>query len=112
MIDQAVPLGGLLRLWPGRRAGVEPGDALDALVQRLREGAGDGAGRRASSTLIETLSPRELHILQLVAEGQSNKEIARGLGIAPETVKTHVSKVFGKLGASNRAQAAAMVANG
>ncbi len=58
---------------------------------------------------LRSLSPREHHILHLLADGQSNKETARGLGIAPETVKTHVSKIFTKLGAQNRAQAAAMV---
>jgi LuxR family maltose regulon positive regulatory protein len=64
------------------------------------------------SAQLQSLSPREHHILQLLADGRTNKEIARGLGIAPETVKTHVSKIFGKLGAQNRAQAVAMVMGG
>ena len=51
------------------------------------------------------LSPRERSILQLIAEGRSNKEIARSLGIAPETVKSHVKNVFGKLVVERRAQA-------
>ncbi|MBL8350774.1 MAG: hypothetical protein JNL87_10700 [Burkholderiaceae bacterium] len=112
MVDQPAPLQPLLQLWLARRRELAPDEALDALVQRLLNAAGAGTARRGAASLIETLSPRELHILKLVADGQSNKEIARGLGIAPETVKTHVSKVFGKLGASNRAQAAAMIANG
>jgi LuxR family maltose regulon positive regulatory protein len=112
IVDQPVPLQPLLQQWPAWRRDTTPDAALDALVQRLHESANAGGARRGASSLIETLSPRELHILKLVADGQSNKEIARGLGIAPETVKTHVSKVFGKLGASNRAQAAAMVATG
>ena len=54
----------------------------------------------------EVLSPRERHVLDLVSSGQSNKEIARSLGISPETVKQHLKKVFAKLGVANRAQAA------
>ena len=51
------------------------------------------------------LSPRECAILQLIAKGRTNKEIARSLGIAPETVKSHVKHVFGKLSVERRAQA-------
>jgi len=49
---------------------------------------------------------RETHILTLVAKGHSNKDIARSLGIAPETVKSHVKSIFAKLGVSGRVQAA------
>jgi LuxR family transcriptional regulator, maltose regulon positive regulatory protein len=55
----------------------------------------------------EPLSPRERNILQLIAEGQSNKEIARTLGVAPETVKSHVKNIFVKLDVERRAQAVA-----
>src|SRR5262245_37224741 len=51
------------------------------------------------------LSPRECSILELIAEGHTNKEIARLLGIAPETVKSHVKHLFGKLAVDKRAQA-------
>jgi DNA-binding CsgD family transcriptional regulator len=51
------------------------------------------------------LSPRECEILALLASGQSNKELARTLGISPNTVKTHVARVFEKLEATNRVQA-------
>jgi len=51
------------------------------------------------------LSPRERYILELIGRGQSNKEIARVLGIAPETVKSHVKNVFVKLSVERRAQA-------
>ena len=53
------------------------------------------------------LTARERAILDLVAQGQSNKEIARTLGISPETVKTHLEHVFGKLAVERRAQAIA-----
>ena len=55
----------------------------------------------------ESLSARERGILDLIAAGQSNKEIARTLGIAPETVKTHVKSIFTKLSVDKRAQAVA-----
>jgi LuxR family maltose regulon positive regulatory protein len=51
------------------------------------------------------LSRRESDILRLIGEGFSNKEIARELAIAPETVKTHLKHVFAKLNVEKRAQA-------
>jgi DNA-binding NarL/FixJ family response regulator len=54
------------------------------------------------------LSPRELAVLRLVAAGQSNHQIAESLGITERTVKFHVTAVFNKLGADNRAQAVAL----
>jgi LuxR family transcriptional regulator, maltose regulon positive regulatory protein len=53
----------------------------------------------------ESISAREADILRLIAQGQSNKEIARVLTIAPETVKSHVKNIFAKLGVERRAQA-------
>lgn len=54
------------------------------------------------------LTPREHEILALVADGLANKQIAARLGISANTVKTHLELVFGKLGASTRAEAVAM----
>ena len=51
------------------------------------------------------LSERELEVLSLIASGQSNKEIARQLDVSPNTVKTHVANLFGKLGAQRRTEA-------
>ena len=51
------------------------------------------------------LSRREGDILKLIAEGLSNKEIARDLAITPETVKSHVKRIFTKLNVERRAQA-------
>jgi DNA-binding CsgD family transcriptional regulator len=53
------------------------------------------------------LSARERGVLELVAQGQSNKEIGRTLSISPETVKTHLENVYGKLAVQRRAQAIA-----
>jgi DNA-binding NarL/FixJ family response regulator len=56
------------------------------------------------------LSPRELAVLRLVAAGQSNQQIAESLGITERTIKFHVTAIFNKLGADNRAQAVALAA--
>ncbi len=54
----------------------------------------------------EMLTPREVQVLRLVATGESNKEIARGLGITEQTAKSHVHSILGKLGMLSRTQAA------
>jgi ATP/maltotriose-dependent transcriptional regulator MalT len=51
------------------------------------------------------ITPRELEILQLIAEGLSNREIAERVYVSENTVKTHSSSVFSKLGARRRTQA-------
>jgi DNA-binding NarL/FixJ family response regulator len=54
------------------------------------------------------LSRREKEILQKVAYGATTKEVAHDLGISPHTVKTHLERIFEKLGANDRAQAVAI----
>jgi two-component system nitrate/nitrite response regulator NarL len=54
------------------------------------------------------LSNREAQILQMVAYGATTKEVAHDLGISPHTVKTHLERIFEKLGANDRAQAVAI----
>ena len=61
----------------------------------------------SNSALDEPLTERELEILRLVADGRSNREIASGLYLSVGTVKTHIHNFTGKLGASNRTEAAA-----
>lgn len=51
------------------------------------------------------LTPRECEVLDLLAEGQSNKEIARSLKLTPNTVKTHVTNLYRKLDVNKRTQA-------
>lgn len=57
------------------------------------------------AALVEALTPREVQVLELVADGLPNKAIAARLGVSDETVKFHLGSVFGKLGASNRTDA-------
>jgi DNA-binding NarL/FixJ family response regulator len=63
------------------------------------------APSRRETIPAETLTPRELEVLQILAEGLSNKAIARRLGISDQTVKFHVASIGGKLGAQNRTEA-------
>jgi LuxR family maltose regulon positive regulatory protein len=65
----------------------------------------------STSVVAESLSAREGDILKLIAEGQSNKEIARSLGITPETVKSHMKHIFAKLNVERRAQAVSRAQN-
>jgi len=60
----------------------------------------------STPTSPEALTERETEVLQLLARGESNKQIARGLHITEKTVKTHVSNIFSKLGVQSRIQAA------
>ncbi|MDX1612766.1 MAG: response regulator transcription factor [Candidatus Promineifilaceae bacterium] len=55
---------------------------------------------------VEELTPREMDVLELVAQGLANKQIALKLDIGEKTVKTHVSNILGKLGVLSRTQAA------
>jgi len=94
---------------------VQPAD----LVRAIRSAhAGDSPLSPAIATRIveevaqgtvsahDDLTPRELDVLTLIARGRSNKVIARELGVAEKTVKTHVSHILAKLGVSDRTQAA------
>ncbi len=63
--------------------------------------------QKAQTSLAESLSVRERNIINLIAHGQSNKEVARDLGISPETVKSHMKHIFEKLEVEKRTQAVA-----
>ncbi len=56
-------------------------------------------------SLVEELTPRETEVLQLLADGLTNKAIAQRLGISDHTVKFHVNAILGKLGAQSRTEA-------
>jgi DNA-binding NarL/FixJ family response regulator len=63
------------------------------------------SARDPSLTLAEELTPRDTEVLQLLADGLTNKAIAQRLGISDHTVKFHVNAVLGKLGAQSRTEA-------
>jgi len=88
--------------WVGR-------DAVTDIVRHLRERA--AAAARQPSLPAERLTAREREIVSLVASGESNREAARRLCLAEDTVKHHLTNVFDKLGVSNRAELAAYAAS-
>ena len=75
-------------------------DEVDAFVVAAARVADD------EEAPADPLTPREIEVLSLVADGLSNKAIAARLGISPQTVKFHVASISGKLGAANRTEAA------
>lgn len=74
---------------------------LEPLLGAAAPARGAGAGP------VEALTPREIEVLRLVAEGEGNKSIAYKLGISEHTVKFHVGSILGKLHASSRGEAVA-----
>jgi DNA-binding NarL/FixJ family response regulator len=73
------------------------------VVERARAAAG---GSQAATAGADELTGRELEVLQLLAEGLDNREIASRLFVSQTTVKRHVASIVAKLGVSNRVQAA------
>jgi LuxR family transcriptional regulator, maltose regulon positive regulatory protein len=105
VLDEAPIISGLLRTT--QESGNVKTDLIP-YVDRLAAGlprAGQGRSAPTGARILSALSPRETDILTLIAEGLSNKEIARNLYIGPETVKSHLKSVFTKLGVERRAQA-------
>lgn len=85
---------------------VAGGEALLApsVLRRLIERhQGDAGG--VDPTRLDALTDREIELLRLIGRGESNQEIAAALWITESTVKTHVSRIFRKLGLRDRAQA-------
>jgi len=75
--------------------------SLVAELMRLPRG-GEGSGE---DSLIEPLTAREKEVLQLMAQGLANKQIALSLSISEHTVKFHLSSLYAKLGISSRTEA-------
>lgn len=82
--------------------------AAAALAAGLHVGASSDKRQTeedADFAILDPLTERELEVLNLVAEGFSNLEIAKRLGVSRNTVKFHVSSIIGKLGATSRTEA-------
>src|SRR5262245_43495849 len=79
----------------------DSGIAADAFILA----APDAAPGHDDPFAVESLTPRATEVLELVAEGLSNKAVATRLGISDQTVKFHLTSLSGKLGAINRTDA-------
>jgi len=102
-VDEGVPMARLLRRMLTRSSAL-------GYVYKLLDALGEPVNIEMPITtnhLIEPLSQRELEVLRLIVEGATNKEIANELVLTVNTVKRHISNIFGKLHVRNRVQAVA-----
>jgi LuxR family maltose regulon positive regulatory protein len=109
ILDEGPEIGVLLLGFQDnlRRAGDDRGllPYVGKLIAGWRELYNPDLAGSPVSSVVSSLSPRERNIIERIGQGRSNKEIARDLGIAPETVKSHVKNIFVKLAVEKRAQA-------
>ena len=80
-------------------------ESLERKLRNLSLGV-DSAGTEPRDFIPEPLTGRESEVLQFMAQGATNMEISKSLGISPHTVKSHVIHIFNKLGVNDRTQAA------
>jgi LuxR family maltose regulon positive regulatory protein len=113
-VDEGPPMARLLYQAAGGGAAPQyVGELLAAFdLERVPEAghapaAAPAAGGRPGAEWIEPLSEREIEVLQLVAEGFTNREVAQQLALSLPTVKWHTSNIYGKLAVKNRTEAVA-----
>ena len=113
-VAEALRAGARAVLWSGvdtpeLTAAIEAAAAGLTVLERtsldLMLRAPGALAKGASETLVEPLTEREIEVLELVAAGLGNKEVAARLEISEHTVKFHVASIMGKLGASSRTEA-------
>lgn len=100
-LGEASSLGATLR-------GMTLGEAIDTVRRMAEPPAGRPAPREPNSAhrVFSTLSDRELEVVQLVAEGLSNKEIGSRLKLSDKTIKNHISHILAKMSLTARTQVA------
>jgi LuxR family maltose regulon positive regulatory protein len=117
-VDEGPLIASLLGQLHRKSVAVDYTAQILAAFETTRQGTGDDADADIrpqttqttldpSSALVEPLSERELEVLQLVAEGLTNREIASRLFLTLNTVKAHTRNIYGKLGVRSRTQAVA-----
>ena len=111
-VDEGLPMQALLSRLRKQQCTAEPTPYLDMLLaafpqqSKAQERQSKPTGEHTKTQpLLDPLSERELEVLQLMARGASNQQIAQELVIVVDTVKRHVSHIFAKLGVNNRVQA-------
>jgi DNA-binding NarL/FixJ family response regulator len=116
-LNQELAMRLLVRLARERREGAPGGDAFGAGEGTTEQSGethrasgaareGDGRGDRGEAEKVESLTPREIEVLRLLSQGQTNPQIAQNLTVSRGTVKIHVQHIISKLGVSDRTQAA------
>ena len=90
----------------GTTASVATDGSVDELAHALASDLEVGSSRAAS------LSTREREVLRLIAKGLAGKQMANLLGISPKTVEQHKTRIYGKLGVANQAEAVAVAGRG
>jgi two-component system, NarL family, nitrate/nitrite response regulator NarL len=104
------------RRWPGivvvvvggrtREGGVPADAAFDDIAAALAGGAGaeraSGLGANRALPTLATLTPRQRHVLSLLALGLEPRQIAARMGVSPNTVRTHMQRLYRRLGAHRR----------
>ena len=93
------------RRMPSWSGDTPTGQFVDRLMAEFARPERNPAPRGADRKGDPGFSPREVDVARLLSIGQSNRDMARALGMAPDTVKWHLKNIFGKLGVANRTQA-------
>ncbi len=108
-LDEGPDLKNLIRHWLASSK-IHPLRGYAAsILARFESATADSNSKKAeiskAGEFVETLSQREVEVLQIMAMGKTNKEIARQLIVAPGTVKAHTASIYRKLDAANRTEA-------
>ncbi|GBF05368.1 LuxR family transcriptional regulator [Deinococcus aerius] len=89
----------------GARGYVSKETDPESLARQIREIVAHPEIDRLPQVDVPRLTPRESEVLPLLAQGFSNKEIAKNLGVSPDTVKDHLARLYAKLDAGDRTEA-------
>lgn len=115
LLDEGEVAARLVARAQARLDPVEAGPIFAEYLQRLRSAFGALAVEEPVTApavtlppMMEALTPKEIRLLQLLAEGYSNRALTEKLFVSDSTVRTHLRNINGKLGANNRTQAVAM----
>jgi DNA-binding NarL/FixJ family response regulator len=106
--ERPAQIAGIAAFADVERGVVRVGPDIDAVVmtsRAWRHGGPAVVSTEPLASFVESLTTREREVLALVADGLTNREIARALEISEHTVKFHLAAIFGKLGVSSRTEA-------